>query len=132
MVSAKARKSPMAHSVGLYRSNQLDPFIETFAVRHTGSRFACANAPSSSCGHVDAYQVIVLMERFDEGLLLLKRLLGWDTVDLTYVKINDSHQGLLRRSWDGLTVTPSPKVSELSVATRAKITELVSGLDAPL
>jgi hypothetical protein len=130
--SSLARKSPMAHSVGLYRLAQLDAFVAVFGV-------------------------MVLMERFDEGLVLVRRLLGWDAIDLTYVKINDSHQAsrqakatsngggaggdsgdhggggaALRRSWDGVPVTPSPKASEMSASTRSRIQELVAGLDTPL
>ena len=65
---------------------------------------------------------------------------GWNTIDLTYVKINDSHQGqgvagkggTLRRSWDGLAVTPSPRVTDLAAATRRRIELLTEGLDQPL
>lgn len=47
--------------------------------------------------------------------LLILKMQGWDLVDLTYFKINDSHE-TLRRSWDGLPVTPSPRASQLSGA----------------
>ena len=128
VMSSLARKSPMAHSIGLYKQSQLPGFVDTFSL-------------------------LILMERFDEGLILLRRLLGWSLIDLTYLRINDSHQaqslharrsssksndhgggkqGFLRRSWDGLTVTPSPPVSTLATATKERITELTAQLDGPL
>jgi hypothetical protein len=154
VASSLARRSPMAHSIGLYKPSQLPGFVDTFSL-------------------------IVLTERFDEGLVLLRRLLGWSLIDLTYLRLNDSHQapkrvgavgtvaslpsvasssagvvnsrgsanrvmsgsssdgfsphdGLLRRSWDGLPVTPSPPVASLTLATRQRISELTAQLDAPL
>jgi hypothetical protein len=139
-------------SLGLYRTEHLDSFI-------------------------DAFSLILLLERLDEGLVLLKRLLvllfhftyqiknyknlnfissqGWDLIDLTHFKINDSHHGRvrssqaisasdgltvkssprehhLRRSWDGLAVTPTPRISSLKLATSNRIIELTAGLDIPL
>jgi len=132
VASSLARKSPMAHSIGLYKQSQLPGFVDTFSL-------------------------LILMERFDEGLILLRRLLGWSLIDLTYLRINDSHQaqslrpqgnngqsnresddhrnskrGFLRRSWDGLPVTPSPRVSNLATATKERISELTGQLDGPL
>jgi len=34
---------------------------------------------------------VLLSERFDEGLLLLRRLLNWDMRDVTYLRLLDSN-----------------------------------------
>jgi len=39
----------------------------------------------------DAFTLVLLSERFDEGLLLLRRLLNWDMRDVTYLRLLDSN-----------------------------------------
>lgn len=31
---------------------------------------------------------ILVTERFDEGLMMMRSLLGWDLIDMTYVSVN--------------------------------------------
>eukprot|EP00904_Undaria_pinnatifida_P012461 jgi/Undpi1/8345/HiC_scaffold_25.g10813.m1 len=48
---------------------------------------------------LSSFKLIVLTEQFDEGLLVLRRLLGWDMIDMTYAKMKVSTAGYTR--WDG-------------------------------
>jgi len=84
---------------------------------------------------VDVFSVIVILEKFSEGLVVLKHILGWDFIDLTYLNINDSHGTTLRRSWDGKPVIPSPKIKILNLTKPIlvqRINELTKRLDQPL
>lgn len=38
----------------------------------------------------DVITLVLLSERFDEGLLLLRRILNWDLRDITYLRLLDS------------------------------------------
>lgn len=39
----------------------------------------------------------MLTERFDEGILLLRRLMGWHMIDVAYVPVNESKRS--KSSW---------------------------------
>lgn len=49
---------------------------------------------------------IVLTERFDEGMMVLRRLLGWDMIDMTYAKMKVSSAGYVRGNGKKLVETP--------------------------
>ena len=34
-----------------------------------------------------------MTDRFDEGLMVLRRLLGWSMIDMTYMKLNETKAG---------------------------------------
>lgn len=58
-------------------------------------------------------------------------------IELSYLNINDSHQNngnkqVLKRSWDGLLVTPSLKLKDMNLETLNRIKELTKVLDQPL
>lgn len=53
----------------------------------------------------------MLTEQFDEGLLVLRHLLGWNLVDLTYIKANITKKGAKR--WDGLPLVDAPHFDDL-------------------
>lgn len=53
----------------------------------------------------------MLTERFDQGLLLLRHMLQWSLVDLTYVSINKTKQGA--RRWDGKPLVDKPRFGDL-------------------
>lgn len=36
---------------------------------------------------------VMLSDRFDEGLMLLKILMGWDLIDMTYMPLNTNPDG---------------------------------------
>lgn len=48
----------------------------------------------------------MLTEKFDEGLMILRRLLGWDMIDMTYARMMQTKQG--SRRWDGKTLKNVP------------------------
>lgn len=55
---------------------------------------------------------ILLTERFDEGLLLLRHMLGWSLIDLTYFSLNKNKEGT--RRWDGKLLAGEPHFDDLS------------------
>ena len=59
---------------------------------------------------------IVLTEQFDEGLMVLRRLLGWDMIDMTYAKMKVSTEGYTR--WDGKQLVARPSFDDLSKQAR--------------
>lgn len=61
--------NPLAGEFGLFSEGDVDTFLE----KHFGN-----------------FKLILLSERFDECLVLLRRILNWDLIDITYMKILDS------------------------------------------
>ena len=59
---------------------------------------------------------IVLTDKFDEGLLVLRRLLGWDMIDMTYAKMKISTAGYTR--WDGKLLVEKPSFDDLPEQAR--------------
>ncbi|CAN0110303.1 unnamed protein product [Discosporangium mesarthrocarpum] len=57
------------------------------------------------------FKMVILTERFDEGLALLQRMLGWDPIDITYCKMLQTKKG--ERRWDGKPLENVPKASDL-------------------
>eukprot|EP00730_Choanoeca_flexa_P014292 TRINITY_DN6200_c0_g1_i1.p1 TRINITY_DN6200_c0_g1~~TRINITY_DN6200_c0_g1_i1.p1 ORF type:complete len:536 (+),score=121.11 TRINITY_DN6200_c0_g1_i1:138-1610(+) len=64
---------------------------------------------------LDTFTVMLLSERFDEGLVLARRLFNWDPLDITYVRLLDSHSKEGSRRWDGKKLFPTPKVASLPI-----------------
>lgn len=56
-------------------------------------------------------QKAVLTERFDEGLMVLRRLLGWEMVDMTYLSMYKTVTGSSR--YDGKPLIESPHFDDL-------------------
>ena len=48
----------------------------------------------------DRFELVCLAEMFDEGLVLLRRRLNWDLVDITYIRLLDSEE--VRFAWEQL------------------------------
>ncbi|CAN0161576.1 unnamed protein product [Ectocarpus fasciculatus] len=58
------------------------------------------------------FKMVLLTERFDEGLALLQRMLQWDPIDMTYCKMLQTKKGEMR--WDGKPLENVPKISDLA------------------
>ena len=54
-----------------------------------------------------AQQVWIPMERFEEGMLLLRHTLRWSLLDITYAVLFDSRRSAASR-WDGRRIKPTP------------------------
>ena len=80
-------------------------------------RVICRVAPGVIVGDEPSFggavQLWLPMERFDDGMLLLGRTLGWSLLDVTYTVLFDSRQDHASR-WDGKLIKPTPKASSLS------------------
>lgn len=59
---------------------------------------------------------ILLTEKLDEGLMVLRRLLGWDLIDVTYTKMMETKQGTKR--YDGQVLAAVPNFEDLPPAVR--------------
>ena len=59
---------------------------------------------------------VFLTERFDEGLMVLRRILGWDMIDMTYTSMKVSEAGSYR--WDGRPLVDRPPFDDLSEQAR--------------
>ena len=70
-----------------------------------------------------ALQLWLPMERFDEGMLLLRRTLRWSLLDVTYAVLFDSRRSAATR-WDGKGIKPTPKVESLEPALVERLREL--------
>ncbi|CAM9555852.1 unnamed protein product, partial [Laminaria digitata] len=57
------------------------------------------------------FKMVLLTERFDEGLALLQRMLNWDPIDMTYCKMLQTKKGETR--WDGKPLENVPKIADL-------------------
>ncbi|CAM9149828.1 unnamed protein product [Ectocarpus sp. 4 AP-2014] len=58
-------------------------------------------------------KMILLTEEFDEGLMVLRRLLRWEMVDMTYVSVFKTTAGA--RRYDGKPLVNSPRFEDLPV-----------------
>lgn len=59
---------------------------------------------------------ILLTEKMDEGLMLLRRLLSWDLIDVTYTTMLKTEQGI--RRWDGKALGDVPHFEDLPQPVR--------------
>ncbi|CAN0546323.1 unnamed protein product, partial [Ectocarpus sp. 12 AP-2014] len=39
---------------------------------------------------IPEFELVLVTERFDESLMVMRSLLGWDLIDMTYVSVNRS------------------------------------------
>lgn len=54
---------------------------------------------------------VLLTEQFDEGLMVLRRMLEWDMIDLTYVALFKTKAG--NRRYDGKQLVDVPDFDSL-------------------
>ncbi|CAM9489564.1 unnamed protein product [Scytosiphon promiscuus] len=67
-------------------------------------------------------KLVILTERFDEGLMVLRRLLGWSMVDMTYVSVLKTADGAKR--YDGKSLVKAPRFEDLPGEVQQKIDDL--------
>ena len=58
----------------------------------------------------------MLTERLDEGLLVLRHMLHWHLIDLTYCDLNETKAGTKR--WDGKPFVDRPAFDSLPEEAR--------------
>lgn len=58
----------------------------------------------------------MLTERLDEGLLVLRHMLHWHLIDLTYCDLNETKAGT--RRWDGKPFVDRPDFDSLPEKAR--------------
>eukprot|EP00903_Cladosiphon_okamuranus_P011852 g11134.t2 len=68
------------------------------------------------------FKLVVLTERLDEGLLVMRRMLHWHMIDLTYCDLNETKAG--DRRWDGKPFVDRPHFDSLPEKVQQKIDEL--------
>lgn len=54
---------------------------------------------------------VMLTERLDEGLLVLRHVLHWHLIDVTYIILNETRKGAKR--WDGAPFVNTPDFDDL-------------------
>ncbi|CAM9664893.1 unnamed protein product [Scytosiphon promiscuus] len=74
---------------------------------------------------VPQFKLILLTERFEEGLMVLRRLLGWHLIDMTFISVNrsagrQSKNGVLpeRSPFEKLPGDIQEKIDDLTVLDR--------------
>ncbi|CAM9464061.1 unnamed protein product [Phaeothamnion confervicola] len=89
--TAKLLRNPLCAEFGIYGPRQLDRFIKNDLPKFT---------------------LMMLTEKFDEGVVLLAHMFGWDLIDVTYSSMLENKEGAVR--WDGKPLRKAPKFEELS------------------
>ena len=54
---------------------------------------------------------VILTEDFDRGLMVLRRLMRWEMIDLTYSKMMETKKGVVR--WDNIPLVDVPSFDSL-------------------
>lgn len=62
---------------------------------------------------------VLLTEEFDEGLMVLRRLLRWEMVDMTYVSVYKTTAGA--RRYDGKPLVDAPRFEDLPVQVGGRV-----------
>ncbi|CAM9865086.1 unnamed protein product, partial [Laminaria digitata] len=75
------------------------------------------------------FRLVILTEAFDEGLMVLRRLLGWEMIDMTYSRMMETKSG--SRRWDGKGLKDVPHFDDLNPSTQKAI-DASTGLDGRL
>ena len=104
-VRTRRSANGLAAEFGLRTVEDVTSFLKVMAWGVGGD----ADAPAIG----GATQLWLPMERFDDGMLLLRRTLGWSLLDVTYAVMFDSRQEHASR-WDGKLIKPTPKAASLS------------------
>ena len=86
--------------------NYSDPLSAEFGVytRAQLAAFVARNLPE--------FSLVIPLNELTDGLLIMKQILNWELVDLTYIKVLDSSSSTLKR-WDGKAVQPTPRVKDV-------------------
>lgn len=67
---------------------------------------------SSLVKNKHSYCQILLTEQFDEGLMVMRRMLGWGMIDMTYARMMETKSGT--RRWDGKELKDVPHFEDLT------------------
>ncbi|CAB1103767.1 ST [Ectocarpus sp. CCAP 1310/34] len=87
---AQHMMNPMCLEFGVHDEDQLDIFIEK---------------------HLPSFALVILTEEFDAGLMTLRRLMGWDMIDMTYSVMMETKKGVVR--WDNKPLVDVPRFVSL-------------------
>eukprot|EP00904_Undaria_pinnatifida_P009917 jgi/Undpi1/6055/HiC_scaffold_20.g08540.m1 len=71
------------------------------------------------------FKLVLLTDRFDEGLMLMRNLFGWDMIDLSYAILNQTSTTTMGGKKLGAQ-EHRPTFDELSIEAQTKIDELTS------
>lgn len=81
--------------------------------------------PSHVAASLDAFRLILVLERLDESLVLLKHVFGWQLVDLLYIPINRGC-GSAHPAFPDYTVTCPLSAEQLPGGYRRKLDKLLA------
>ncbi|CBJ28709.1 Sulfotransferase [Ectocarpus siliculosus] len=82
--------NPLCAEFGIHNGEQLAQFIET---------------------ELPDFRLVLLTEAFDEGLMMMRRILGWEMIDMTYSRMMETKAGGAR--WDGKELKNVPHWEDL-------------------
>lgn len=83
----------------------------------------------TTVGSSPTYSKVLLTEEFDEGLMVLRRLLKWDMVDMTYLSMYKTAKG--SRRYDGKELVDAPHFDDLPEHVRRDLSEGIRPLIIP-
>ena len=73
---------------------------------------------------------IILTEEFDEGMMVMRRLLGWEMIDMTYSSMYETKKG--EKRFDGMTLVDVPHFDDLPQEVRASRTATTTRVECVL
>ncbi|CAN0247968.1 unnamed protein product [Ectocarpus sp. 4 AP-2014] len=82
--------NPMCLEFGVHDEDQLDIFIEK---------------------RLPSFALVILTEEFDSGQMTLRRLMGWDMIDMIYSVMMKTKKGVVR--WDNKPLVDVPRFASL-------------------
>ncbi|CAM9861374.1 unnamed protein product [Pylaiella littoralis] len=104
----KRLSNPLCSEFGIRNGKDLDEFIGV---------------------ELPKFRLMLLTEEFDEGLMVMRRLLGWDMIDMTYAKMMKTTGG--SRRWDGKELKDVPHWDDLPEWVHKKVDASI-GMDRKL
>ncbi|CAN0014352.1 unnamed protein product [Ascophyllum nodosum] len=96
-------KNPMSAEFGIRTAEDMDDFLNH---------------------HLPHFTLVLLTEHFDEGLMVLRRQLGWDMIDVTYHAMLKTSAG--EKRYDGKTLLNVPHYEDLSTDVQNRIDSLTN------
>ena len=70
------------------------------------------------------FEVMLLWERLDESLVLMRRIFQWDILDITYLFAKVERVTWVTKRWDNKRLMPTPLVEDLDSDTVKKLANL--------
>ena len=128
--SGAAHDNPLAAEFGVYGASQLCDFLQgtnlSVSSHRSSDRLATAEAARSGersgGGRLSDFDVVLLADMLDESLVAMQLRFGWSALDITYVRLLDSHHGTMVRFGRPLppTLRATALPPELQAAVRAR------------